>query len=130
MSHPVSTVPMGMEIITAHHYFQQQGFNQMPVISTEQRIIGMLSAQDLLQFIIFENGELQNLKGKIVADAMSKEVITAYPVSDIRRIAQAMQNYNLHCVPIVDEQDTLVGIVSRSDILRAISNDPPLNLWT
>ena len=61
---------------------------------------------------------------------MSKEVITSDPVSDIRRIAQVMQQYKLHAVPIVDEQDALIGIVSRSDILRALINDPPLNIWS
>ena len=61
---------------------------------------------------------------------MSQEVITADPVSDIRRIAQVMQEYHLDGVPIVDEQDALIGIVSRNDILRAVINDPPLTMWS
>ncbi len=130
MSHPVTTVPLNMDILAARRFFQKQGFNQMPVLSAQHRIAGMLSIKDLLQFIIIEDGKVRNLNDKIVADAMSKEVITAHPVSDIRRIAQVMQDYRLHCVPIVDDQDSLVGIVSHSDILRSVTNDPPLNLWT
>jgi CBS domain-containing protein len=30
---------------------------------------------------------------------------------------------------VVSEQAELVGILSRSDILRALVNDPPLSLW-
>jgi len=52
MSHPVSTVQMEMDILAARQYFQAQGFQQMPVISAQQRIVGMLSVTDLLQFII------------------------------------------------------------------------------
>jgi len=70
------------------------------------------------------------LRGKRVADAMSQEVITADPVSDIRRVAQVMREYHLMGVPIVNEQDALMGIVSRSDILRAVTNNPPLNMWS
>jgi CBS domain-containing protein len=130
MSHPVTTLPMEMDILSARRRFQELGFQQMPVISAQQQIAGLLSIQDLLQFIIIDGDLVRYLGGKTVADAMSKEVITADPVSDIRRVAQVMQQYHVHGVPIVDEQDALIGIVSRSDILRAVINDPPLNMWS
>lgn len=130
MSYPVRTVSMAMGIIDAQHHFQQLGFRQMPVISAEHRIVGMLSVEDLMQFIIIDDGKMRYVEGKRVADAMSPEVITADPVSDIRRIAQVMLEYHLHSVPIADERDRLTGIVARSDILRAVMNDPPLTMWS
>jgi acetoin utilization protein AcuB len=130
MSDPVKTVPMDMEIITARRYFQQQKFQQIPVLNSQHKIVGILSIKDLLQFIIIDGEKIQYLDGKRVADAMSKEVITADPVSDIRRIAQVMREYHLSGVPIVNKKDKLIGIVSRSDILRAVTNDPPLNMWS
>lgn len=130
MSHPVSSVPMEMGIVEAQRYFQQLKLQQMPVLSPQKRIVGMLSLEDLLQFIVIDDGQMQYVGGKCVADAMSGEVITADPVSDIRRVAQVMQEYHLDAVPIVDEQDALIGIVSRSDILRAVMNDPPLTMWS
>jgi CBS domain-containing protein len=130
MSFPVSTVRMDMDILAARRYFQQQGVRQMPVLDGQQHIVGMLSVEDLLRFIIIDGDQVRYLRGKQVADAMSKDVITSDPVSDIRRVAHAMQEYHLHGVPIVDERDLLIGIVSRGDILRAMINDPPLDLWT
>jgi acetoin utilization protein AcuB len=130
MSHPATTIRTDMDILEARLFFQEKGVNQMPVMDAQHSIIGMLSIENLLQFIIVDGDKIQYLKGKTVADAMSMEVITADPVSDIRRIAQAMQEYRLHAVPIVDERDVLIGIVSRSDILRALTNDPPLNIWS
>lgn len=130
MSYPVRTVTMDMGILAAQRYFHQQGLRQMPVLSVEQRIVGMLSVENLMQFIVIDGGHVRYVEGKRVADAMSQQVITADPVSDIRRIAQAMLEYHLHSVPIVDEMDTLIGIVARSDILRAVMNDPPLNMWS
>lgn len=130
MSSPVSTVRTEMEILAARRYFQQQGFHQMPVINAQQRLVGMLSVNDLLRFIIIDGEQVSYLGGKHVSDAMSQEVITADPVSDIRRIAHVMRQYRLHSVPIVDERDALIGIVSRGDILKAVTNDPPLDMWT
>ena len=130
MSYPVCTVRVEMDIVDAQRYFQEQGFHQMPVMSAEQRIVGMLTMENLLQVIIIDGDQVRYLKSKRVADVMSQEVITADPVSDIRRVAQVMQEYRLHGIPIVDELDALIGIVSRSDILRAVIKDPPLNMWS
>jgi len=130
MSHPVTTVLMDMDILAARRYFQQKKYQQMPVINAQHQITGMLSIEDLLQFIIIDDDQIHYVRGKQVADAMSKEVITADPISDIRRVAQVMQEYHLSGVPIVNDQDSLIGIVSRSDILRAVTNDPPLNMWS
>lgn len=130
MNNPVITIRKDMPILKARRFFQERRVNQMPVMNDQQCIIGMLSVADLLQFIIIDGDRVQYLKGKTVADAMSKEVITAEPVSDIRRVAQVMQEYCLHAIPIVDDRDGLIGIVSRSDILRALTNDPPLNMWS
>ena len=130
MSHPVITVSMDMDILAARRYFQQQKFQQMPVINAQHQITGILSIEDLLQFIVIDGDQIRYVRGKRVTDAMSKKVITADPVSDIRRIAQVMQEYHLSGVPIVNKQDSLIGIISRSDILRAVTNDPPLNMWS
>jgi CBS-domain-containing membrane protein len=130
MSYPVSTVAMDMGILAAQRYFHQQRLRHMPVLSVEQRIVGMLSIEDLMQFIVIDDGHVRYVEGKRVADAMSQQVITADPVSDVRRIAQVMLEYHLHSVPIVDEMDKLIGIVARSDILRVVMNDPPLNMWS
>jgi acetoin utilization protein AcuB len=61
---------------------------------------------------------------------MTAEVINADPVTDVRRIARVMLSYHLSAIPVVDEQDALIGLVSRIDILRAVTSEPPLSLWT
>jgi len=130
MSQPVKTVSMEMSIIDAHRYFQEHGYQQMPVISPQRRIVGLLAIKDLMRFIIIDGEQTHYLSGKRIKDIISKEVITADPVSDIRRIAQMMYEYHVSAVPIVNDQDALIGIVSRGDILRTVMNDPPLTIWS
>lgn len=130
MSSPVSTISMDMDILEARKIFQEQKFQQMPVVNSMQRLVGILSVQDLLQFIMIDGEQIVYVRGKQVSDVISSGVITADPVSDIRRVARLMQEFKLNGVPIVDQQETLLGIVSRSDILRAVTNDPPLSMWS
>jgi len=90
----------------------------------------MLTERDLLQFLIVDNDRIMSQRNKTVADAMLTQVIAAAAVTDIRRIAQVMLDYSQSAVPVTNEQDELIGLVSRSDILQAATSDPPLSLWT
>ena len=57
------------------------------------------------------------------------KVYTAEPVTDIRRIAALQVNNHLHTIPILEGNGKMVGIISRTDIIKAVSMDPPLSLW-
>ena len=64
-----------------------------------------------------------------VRDVMTSPVVAAAPVTDIRRVAAAMLAGGVDGVPVVGDDGDLLGLVSRSDVLRAVIHDPPLSLW-
>jgi CBS domain-containing protein len=130
MSHPVVTIPLALDIPVAWRRFCEQPYHQLPVLDRQRRIVGILSERDFLRFLVIDGEQISYVPGKTIADAMAAEVITADPVTDVRRIAHVMLSYHLSAIPLVDEQDALIGLVSRSDILRAVTSDPPLSLWT
>jgi len=129
MSQPVVTVQSSLDIVSAWQRLQKLHYQQLPVLDKAHRIVGMVSDRDLLQFLLYNDQKINYVPGKIVADAMSENVITSDPVTDVRRIAKVMIDYHLSAIPIVDENDILIGLVSRSDIVRAVTSDPPLSLW-
>jgi len=130
MSQPVDTVQLTLDIVSAWQLLHEKHHHQLPVLDNQQRIVGMLSERNLLQFMVVEDEQLRYVKGKTVLEVMSTDVITADPVSDIRRIAHVMLRYHLSALPIVDKNDALIGLVSRSDILHTVSHSTHLNLWT
>jgi CBS domain-containing protein len=99
------------------------------VLDPGYRLVGIVSERDLLTVLNVDEGRVRDVLTKRVGDVMSTPVVTADPVTDIRRIAQVMLQHQADGVPIVNETEALVGFVSRSDILRAIIADPPLSLW-
>lgn len=58
---------------------------------------------------------------RVVEDAMTADVITLGPESDHAEAARLMRKAGIKRIPIVDEKGGLIGIVSRSDILRAFA---------
>jgi CBS domain-containing protein len=85
--------------------------------------------RDLLTTFNLERRQARTPLRRRVADVMTSPVVSADPVTDIRRIARAMLEFNLPGVPVVNESRALVGFVTRGDILRAVIADPPLSLW-
>jgi CBS domain-containing protein len=41
-----------------------------------------------------------------------------------------MVDFKLEAIPVVDEEDILLGIISKTDLIKAISQLPKLQLWS
>lgn len=129
MTHPVTLLHQDSAVAEAWRLLQRQGIHQAPVLDDTQRLIGMVNERDLLTVIDIDGDRvLENLQRR-VSDVMATPVVAAAPVTDIRRIAAAMLEGGLSAVPIVNESQRIVGIVSRTDVLRAVMTDPPVSLW-
>ena len=50
--------------------------------------------------------------------------------ADIRHVARVLLDTHLPGLPVVSEAGRVEGFVSRTDILRAVVRDPPLDLWS
>jgi Predicted transcriptional regulator, contains C-terminal CBS domains len=64
-----------------------------------------------------------------VSEVMVSPVPTVAPDTSLRRVAQVLLQTGLPGLPVTDAQGTLQGFISRTDILRAVAADPPLDLW-
>jgi CBS domain-containing protein len=102
---------------------------QAPVLDANRRLVGIVSERDLLTSINIDHDEVRDALARKVSDVMTSPVVAADPVTDIRRIARAMLEQHVDGVPIVDAAQSLVGFISRGDVLRAVVSDPPLSLW-
>ena len=104
----------------------------MPAVDDSNYLQGILSERDLLKITIesLRNEEFQLLPRK-VEDIMQKKVLSAFPETPIREIARIMFEEKVGAVPILHKAtNALVGIITRSDILRRVMNNPPLDLYT
>jgi CBS domain-containing protein len=88
-----------------------------PVIDEQGQLIGMFSEKDGMR-VVLESVYDQGMPGK-VGDFMSKEIISVDANASIVNLAEKFQNSAVRSFPVFDHAK-LVGIISRTDVLRAL----------
>ena len=130
MSTSVYTVSPTDTLADAWSWLNAHEIEQMPVMQPGVGIVSMLTRQQIERLIFEGNMEPATLAKQTVGSIMTDEVITTEPVSSVRRIARVMSDYKQHAMPVVEHGNKLLGIITRGDVLRALSEEPKLNLWT
>lgn len=129
MNSPVISISPDMTAADVWKKFDESGVRHMPVLSDEGKIKGILSERDLFKKLILKNIKIDEAKDITVRDIMSHEIIATGPETDIRRVARAMLEQDIGLMPVVDKENNLIAVVTRSDILHAIIHHPGLSLW-
>jgi len=135
MSLRVLSVSDAMTLEAAWAVLDSHALGQAPVLDPEGHLVGLLLRSDLMAPDRLPSAQAHPLVWKAhllqrVADAMLSPVPAVAPQTDIRRLAQVLLDTGLPGLPVVDDEARLVGFAGRSDILRAVIADPPLDLWT
>jgi len=68
----------------------------------------------------------------IVAEIMSHPVVTVLPDFSLAETAHLLVRHRISSVPVVDEQEQLIGIITEADFLRALgipANHPTQSVW-
>ncbi len=134
MSRSVITIPDVSTVLQAWEILFQQGVGQAPVVNGTGTLVGLLSRADLLSPDRLPRPDSnmlvwRALLAQSVRDIMITPVPSVAPDADIRHVARVLLDSGLPGLPVVTEQGLVTGFVARSDILRAVVTDPPLDLW-
>ena len=134
MSTRVTTVQDDMHLADAWQLLADSGVGQAPVLNAENRLVGLLLQADMMQGASLPHPATAPaawlaLWRQTVAELMWTPVPSVSMDADIRRVAEALLRWHLPGLPVADETGTVTGFIARSDILRAVVADPPLDLW-
>lgn len=137
MSHPVITVRPDTPIPEIAKILTEHRISGAPVVDDQGRLVGIVTEADLLLkeagpgglpklafFLPAHSKEVQEqlrrYEGKVAADVMTQEVITATEETPLRELAALMIRDQINRIPILRD-DQVVGIVSRNDVLKAFT---------
>lgn len=129
MSSPVHTVLPDTLLDAVWESLQIHRIHYLPVVA-EGQLLGICSKSDVLKHILVKpNAEAQVAENLRVAEIMQSQVVTATLDTEIRQIAMALSEYQIGALPIMDLQGQLVGIVTLADLVRRLSQEPPIELY-
>lgn len=112
---------LGMMISDVSKVMVRNRFRRLPVIR-EDKLIGIITVFDILKFLGY--GEFCGVKAEDVLSErvekiMSKEVITVSRDQDLADVSKLVKETGIGGFPVV-EDGKLIGIVTTSDVIRAI----------
>jgi CBS domain-containing protein/RNA polymerase-binding transcription factor DksA len=115
-------------VLEAHDLMVERGIRHLPVVDERNRVIGVLSIDDLRAIVPFDVGrnrpvnplDRSDVSGVRVSDAMTWAPHTAHPETALEEAVARLCDNRIGCLPIVDAHDELVGILSETDALRAL----------
>jgi CBS domain-containing protein len=141
MTGKVLTVEKGTPVHDIYKIFMKNNVMGVPVIDKEGYVVGIVTERDLavrsgkiespasvnlLGSVIYlddmdhYNNMLKKKLGELAVDVMTAPVHTLRENADLSEIIAFMDEKKINRVPIVNDEDKLTGIVTRSDIIKEV----------
>ena len=116
---PSDTVGKAEELMYDNHY------RQLPVVENKQ-LIGIVSDRDIRSFLsqssLLELEKRSRALATKVIDIMTAKPLTVSPEDDLRETVELLIEEKIGGIPVVDETEGLLGIVTYIDVLRFFLN--------
>jgi CBS domain-containing protein len=98
---------------------QRENVGAIPVIETEhtKKLVGIVTDRDLALKVIA--GGLDPKRTTVNA-VMTHTVVTCYADDDLQQALNAMAEHQLRRIPVVDGDNTIVGIIAQADVATRV----------
>jgi CBS domain-containing membrane protein len=139
MSRPAVTVEFGTPLAEAWALLQQHRIKALPVVDRVQRVIGIVTRADFmraaqaderegfagrLQALLKPSPSTHSTKPEVVGQIMTRQVRVASADRPIAELVPLFSATGHHHLPIVGDEARLAGILTQSDLVKALSHGP------
>lgn len=100
----------------------------LPVVDHDDKVVGVVSGADLAHGRTARARRLplpvmrRSTRGSaatVVGELMTTPAVTVHPEQRVSDAARVMERHRVDRLPVVDEEDRIIGIATRRDLLRA-----------
>lgn len=135
MSKDAITLDFASELNEAWRLLRHHKVHALPVLNKARRVIGIVAQSDFLrhseldEYVSFgarlrrflgRSADSHSEKPEVVGQIMTSNVITAREDTPIVELVPLMSNSGLHHIPVVNDENRFVGMVTQSDLLASL----------
>jgi CBS domain-containing membrane protein len=135
MTKTVLFVEQTMSLVQAASILAENQVSGAPVVNSKKKIVGIVSEKDFLEEMGFGSNPsfmqiathclhdkscmIGNLRGRTVADIMTKPPIVGAPEMTVGDISTTLTKQKINRLPIIGKDGLIVGIVTRTNLAHA-----------
>lgn len=147
MAKKVVTVGPSVGIREIYEIFRKENFGGIPVVDSDNKLLGMITKTELLDVLIPDYlglvgdflfiDDLGALEEKLetipplelflAEDLMIRNVIAIKEDASLMKAPVLMNNHNVLRLPVIDTDGKLIGIITRMDVCNALFNGKGLS---
>ncbi|MEY2920679.1 MAG: hypothetical protein RL261_1984 [Pseudomonadota bacterium] len=129
MTETVVVIEVNRPVSEALDCFLQYPIHHLPVVR-DSHLVGMLSSADLIKVEFFAPRGTGNRAAFLdarfsIEQIMRAPVTSRRPFTSLDEVANLIIESGVHAMPIVDDEERVIGIVTTTDIIRALLHGPP-----
>lgn len=130
--HP-ETIQLTASVAAAVETLETMRVRHLPVVDETGMIVGVVSDRDLgpLMRTFIETAEVDRMTvppaERMIADYMSTGPVTVTEDADITEVIDTLVEERVGAIPVVDEADRVIGIISYIDVLNALRPEEPIS---
>ena len=120
--HPGTPVKEALALLANHRV------TSLPVVDGSGKILGVVSEADLVRELLARDPRSQEIPPEdertpisVVDDVMTAHPVTVPPDEDLVKAVDLITTTTVKSLPVVDRKGHLVGVLSRSDVVRLLA---------
>lgn len=136
MSKNLITVSPTTPLFMAWQLLRKHKIGSLPVVNSSNELLGIISTVDILKHLqvpsyaalikqlnlLFLQRHYKQQQKLTVADRMTTKLVTATPETHLVNLVPLLSDKGLHHIPVVDDNGSLLGIVTQSDVIAGLFN--------
>jgi CBS domain-containing protein len=124
MTRAPATAAVDDSLIDAAARMADRNVRHLPVVDGDRHVVGMLSDRDVRTLVgdasrpLRPNEALVRMQSLRVADAMTRDAFVVRQDAPFADVVRVFTDQRVGAVPVVDEAERLVGIISYVDVFK------------
>jgi CBS domain-containing protein len=114
MTTSVISVPPDTTVRSVCNLMREHEIGAVPIVDIVGRVLGLVTDRDVVVRAVAARRDIDRVQA---GDIMSVGIECAHLDTPVTGLAEKMARYRVRRIPVLDEDEKLVGIVSRDDLV-------------